>query len=220
MPRRARPFLYRRKERAERFAFKGGFRFPLWIVGIKISSQSLSSEASPIERQVIIKFYNLHTDNSVSAPASVGASKHSLRGCHRQPAPPQRQGFHPWPTAIRGSQYSFLDKRKLKQSVEKPVFTTVCGGQPHFCFSADMCGRKTHYKRKPLIWRFSRARGWYWREWSAVRKSKNFRRTAFPPRERRLCRHSKNSPKGQFFGTYFAVSISSFNFSIQFLQTI
>ena len=52
MPRRARPFLCRRKERAERFAFKGGFRFPLWIVGIRASTQSLSSVASPIERQV------------------------------------------------------------------------------------------------------------------------------------------------------------------------
>ena len=95
---------------------KGDFDFLLWIVGIRVSSQSLSSVASPIERQVFDKNRKLHTDNSVSAPASVGASKHSLRGCHRQPAPPQRQGFHPWPTVIRGRQYSFLDKRSLKQA--------------------------------------------------------------------------------------------------------
>ena len=26
-----------------------------------------------------------------------------------------------------------------------------CGDKPHFCFSGDMCDRKTPYKRKPLI---------------------------------------------------------------------
>ena len=42
---------------------------------------------------------------------------------------------------------SFVSEKEL---VEKPVFAMIGGGQPHFCFSADMCGRKTPFKRKSL----------------------------------------------------------------------
>ena len=37
------------------------------------------------------------------------------------------------------------------QSAEKTIFTIFCGDKPHFCFSGDKCGRKTPYKRKPLL---------------------------------------------------------------------
>ena len=78
-----------------------------------------------------------------------------------------------------------FQKETAVKFVKKPNLL-FCGDKPHFCFSADMCGRKTQHQTKTAEHAVFKARGWYWREWSAVRKLYDFRRTAFPPKEGRF----------------------------------
>ena len=78
-----------------------------------------------------------------------------------------------------------FQKETAVKFVKKPNLL-FCGDKPHFCFSADMCGRKTQHQTKTAEHAVFKARGWYWRERSAVRKLYDFRRTAFPPKECRF----------------------------------
>ena len=80
------------------------------------------------------------------------------------------------------------------QTVDKADSLIVLESIYFFVFLATGAAEKHLISENRPIRRFRGVRGWYWREWSAVRKSLDFRRTAFPPREWRLCRHSHTCP--------------------------
>ena len=78
------------------------------------------------------------------------------------------------------------------QPVDKPVVYNLRSVSYAFCFFGDMCGGKTPGRRKPPFKAVFKGRGWYWREWSAVRKPVSvFGERHFRPGECRLFRHSQ-----------------------------
>ena len=89
-------------------------------------------------------------------------------------------------------------KKPVSSICRLTCFLDFGGGQPLFCFSADMCGRKTPCKRKPLTSGFQGRVGGIGGSRVQSENPLDFRRAAFPPREGRLCRPSQDTEKSRY----------------------